>query len=677
MITITKQVKEYKYYMKDDFYSKDDPNYKKLTCWYGNGAADLGLKGEISAQDYDNIIAGILPNGIRIGIKKCDEFIHDKGRDLTFSAPKSVSVMALVYGDKRLITAHDEAVKATLKIIETNYFGTRIKKDQKSTIEKTNNLIAATFRHHLSRDLDPQIHTHAITANLTKDKDGKWKSGYFDNIFDNRNHFTAIYRSVLAFEVKKLGYEIDTYKKCLFQIKSVPQEICDLFSSRSKKIKEFAKENFGPNPTPKQLEQANLLTRKPKKKNEYQNYQQIWQKKIKELFKSKESSILKNQLDALTEFSKNIITKTKKFFEEITIDQQKLSLKNAKSAVDYAIKHLSERNTTFSHENLFEVAIQDKLSLAHPKDIEKQITRLIKQGRLLRGSIGGYTTKNLLDKELAIIEIMKSGKQKHRPIITNSIDQYLDPKLNLNDGQKAAANLILTTKDRVIGIQGFAGVGKTHMLKTVNNIASKQGYELLGLAPTGSATRNLNNQSGIQSVTLQFFLSEGGYAGVAKGGGTKEGIKDMIEEFKNKIVIIDEAGMISSDQMKDLLTISQKLNFKLVTVGDDKQIDAVEAGCPMAFLPKAGMEMAYMTDIIRQTKRPSDEFNPHYDQTKQVKLRSAIYDTIDKEISSAFSKINIAEIKIPDGEFIEYAEFNKMIRRSMSDHFLSLEQEQG
>ncbi len=482
-----------------------------------------------------------------------------------------------------------------------------------------------------------------------------------------------IYRSNLAFEVEKIGYQIEiSGKECFFELSLVSKEVRDLFSTRSKKIREFS----GPNATQKELEKSALLTRSSKKQNSKENYQQIWQEKIKELSHLKESPALKGKLDEMIELSKNIITKTEKFFKEIGLNQKQSSSKNAEAAVDYAIKHLSERNTVFNHQKLFEIAMQDKLSLDRPSDIEQQIKHLIKQGKLLTGSKEGYTTKELLDKELAIIEIMKAGKQQHQPIITKPIDQYLDPKLNLNDGQKNSANLILTTKDRVIGIQGFAGVGKTYMLKTVNNIASEQGYELLGLSPTGSAARNLNDQSNIKSITLQWFLSEAGYAGVAQGRGTKEGREDMSKEFKNKIVVVDEAAMISSGQMKDLLTISNKLNFKLVLVGDEKQIDAVEAGSPFAFLPEAGMKIAYMTDIIRQAKKPSDELNPHYDQIKQTNLRSAIYDSIDKEISSSFSKITIAEAKIPDGEFIEYAEFNKMILHSMTNHFLSLDQDQ-
>jgi hypothetical protein len=495
----------------------------------------------------------------------------------------------------------------------------------------------------------------------------------FDKIYDHKKHLGMIYRSNLAFEVEKIGYQIEiSGKECFFELSLVSKEVRDLFSTRSKKIREFS----GPNATQKELEKSALLTRSSKKQNSKENYQQIWQEKIKELSHLKESPALKGKLDEMIELSKNIITKTEKFFKEIGLNQKQSSSKNAEAAVDYAIKHLSERNTVFNHQKLFEIAMQDKLSLDRPSDIEQQIKHLIKQGKLLTGSKEGYTTKELLDKELAIIEIMKAGKQQHQPIITKPIDQYLDPKLNLNDGQKNSANLILTTKDRVIGIQGFAGVGKTYMLKTVNNIASEQGYELLGLSPTGSAARNLNDQSNIKSITLQWFLSEAGYAGVAQGRGTKEGREDMSKEFKNKIVVVDEAAMISSGQMKDLLTISNKLNFKLVLVGDEKQIDAVEAGSPFAFLPEAGMKIAYMTDIIRQAKKPSDELNPHYDQIKQTNLRSAIYDSIDKEISSSFSKITIAEAKIPDGEFIEYAEFNKMILHSMTNHFLSLDQDQ-
>jgi conjugative relaxase-like TrwC/TraI family protein len=495
------------YYEKDDYYAKDDPNHQKLSKWFGNIAQELNLKGVVQKEQFQAILEGHLPNGTKIGIKKDGKIIHDAGRDLTFSAPKSVSIMALLYNDTRLLEAHDKAVLSTLSEIEKNYLCTRIKKDQNLVIEKTNNLIAATFRHHLSRDLDPQLHTHSVVANITKDKDGKFKSAFFDNIYDNKKYLGAIYRSNLAFEVKKLGHVIEiTGEECFFEIKSVSKEIRDIFSTRSKKIREFS----GINASQKELEKATLLTRNAKKENNKENYQQIWQEKIREFSKemfgrgfnihNQPSIVPKNSTSFSSESSKNSLDKT----------------------LDYAIKHLSERKTVFSHQDLFMIAMTDQLATLLPQDILDGIKRLEQKKIILPSKSSNqkfqtYTTTDLLQKEFTILNLMREGQAKYRPIITNKIESYLDKSLNLNQGQVESANLILTTTDRVIGIQGYAGVGKTYMLKAVNSIATKHNYNLLGAATTGAATINLANEAKIKSITLQSFLTN--YEGIANGRG--------------------------------------------------------------------------------------------------------------------------------------------------------------
>ena len=688
------------YYEKDDYYAKDDPNHKKLSQWFGNGAKDLNLKGNVQKDQFQAILDGHLPGGTKIGIKKDGKLIHDPGRDLTFSAPKSVSIMALIYNDTRLLEAHDKAVLSTLEEIEENYFYTRIKQGKNFKIEKINHLIGATFRHHLSRDLDPQLHTHSVIANITKDKNGKFKSALFDKIYDNKKHLGMIYRSNLAFEVKKLGYEIEINgKECFFEINSVPKEIRDIFSSRSKKIREFS----GQNASQKELEKAALLTRNPKKQVSKENYQQIWQEKIKEFYDQQSLTHSNHNTDksvntiSTSQDNKNSFQakyKTPIIPKEIISITTKQTMKNAVTAVNHAIKHLSERQTVFTYNELCKSALSDKLSETLPKNIGIAINLLVSNHQLLikksdsndhvektnsdtsklkiDKSVITYTTPDLLKNEIAILNLMKEGKQKHQPIITGKIDKYLsskyllDPKAKLNNGQKKCVKLILTTTDRVIGIQGYAGVGKTYMLKAVKEIAANQGYELIGLAPTGVAARNLNNEAGIRSETLESFFDK--YNGVINGRGTKEGRETMKAIFAKKIVIVDEAGMISSAQMKNLLTIAKELNFKQVLAGDDKQLDAVGAGTPFNFLQKSGMQTAKMTNIIRQT-------NPE--------LKNAVYNIIGQDIKSAFDKMDFVEtprevIQFDDGRtWIEpNSELTTRMIERMADHFMRLNHQQ-
>jgi phage/plasmid primase-like uncharacterized protein len=257
---------------------------------------------------------------------------------------------------------------------------------------------------------------------------------------------------------------------------------------------------------------------------------------------------------------------------------------------------------------------------------DKIIDKLVVENKLLPVKKEGlekntYTTADLLSKETAIIQMMIDGKNKYGSI-TSNLSKYSRELSGLNDGQKRSAELILTSKDMVTGIQGFAGVGKTFMLSTVNQIAKTEGYQFIGLSPTGVATRNLTKAANIELMTLQRFLMK--YDGVAMGRGTQQGRVKMREEFKDKIVVVDESSMISTVQMKNLLTISSELNFRLVLVGDRRQLDSVEAGVPFYEMQRNGMPFADMREIIRQ---------------KNPQLKSAVYSTIKRDIDQAFKEI--------------------------------------
>lgn len=607
------------YYEKDDYYAKDDPNHQKMSKWLGKGAEKLGLVGEVEKEQFQKILAGKLPNGKILGKNRDGEMVHDAGRDLTFSAPKSVSIMSLVYGDERLINAHNNAVAKTLEIIERDYLKTRTTYKEQVIIEPAGNLIAATFRHFTSRELDPQLHTHSIIANATYDKTGFWKCAFFDEIYDNKKLIGAIYRSELAIQAKELGYEIEAKgKDSLFELKCVPAELISHFSTRSKQIREKA----GEDASQKKLEQTTLKTRVRKKEND--NLKEFWQAKL-------------NDLDH--EKSKQPISIPK---EIINQSESKTKSALAKEAVEYAINHLSERKTVFTSNEMAEFALNDKLSLITIDDVNRRIVRLIdKQDHLLtakkRDLSNHYTTKSALENELSILSKMQSGQNKFQPVITDLKFNFKYKNLtkDLNEGQKQAAELILTTKDQFIGIQGYAGVGKTFMLKAVNQIATKEGYKLIGLAPTGVATKHLENEAEIKSMTLQRFLAQ--YDGVAAGRGTEEGRVLMREEFKNKIIIVDESSMISTIQMKNLLTIAEELNFKIVFTGDTKQLDAVEAGIPFHEMLRNGMRNAKMTEIRRQT---------------DANLKSAVYDTINRSIESAFNKLSVSIKEVKEEKVI-------------------------
>jgi conjugative relaxase-like TrwC/TraI family protein len=644
MLSVTKvksTAKTTQYFAKDDYYASNDPNHQKFSNWYGEGAKELGLEGSVVAEDFRNVLDGKLSNGQVIGVQKGLNVIHDPGRDLTFSAPKSVSIMALVYEDQRLIEAHGQAVKNALDEIEKNYLKTRFKKNGEITLEGTGKMVAAMFKHELSRDLEPQLHTHAIIANVTVDDKRKWRSAFFDEIYDNKKFLGLIYRSELARLVKDLGYDIEHKgKECLFEIKGVPNNLIDLFSNRSKTIRSLADENS----TQKELERITVRSRQNKSVNEYEhNLSRDWKQKAKEVLPS-----FDRQLGSLIKSPGD-----QRNYSELKSDSKNLEeTKNlSHQAVEFAVKHLSERKTVFSRNEIIATALNDTLSKTSSSEIIRAVDKFIQQKTLLPVRREGlekntYTTATLLEKENKIIQLMLDGKNKHQAIVSD-FSKYSDKFTKLNDGQKRSAELILTTKDMVTGIQGFAGTGKTTMIKTINEIFREERKKILGLSPTGVATRNLSAVGGIESMTLQRFLLQ--YDGVANGRGTKEGRIQMQQKFEDTIVLVDESSMISTGQMKDLLTISGELKFKLILVGDRRQLDSVEAGVPFYEMLRNGMPFTDMREIFRQ---------------ENANLKAAVYSVIKRDIGKAFKELEGSVIETKD---VAHTSVEKFMAKS-ADH---------
>ena len=217
---------------------------------------------------------------------------------------------------------------------------------------------------------------------------------------------------------------------------------------------------------------------------------------------------------------------------------------------------------------------------------------------------------------------------------SDSIPAWSDsPNGPLTDGQKAAVKLILSERDRVVGVQGYAGTGKTTMLNRARALLEKRGYELKGLAPSASAAQTLAAEAHIETETLQRFLARN--AGIAEGRLTKKGARDMRAAFQKTVLVVDEGSLASTVQTRNLLRIARELRLpRVVLVGDGKQLDAVDAGKPFVQLQQAGMKTATMDQIMRQ---------------KDAELKAAVEASLKGDIKKAFEKLgsNVVEVK-PD-----------------------------
>ena len=673
------------YYERDGYYSKDDPAHREASAWRGKGAETLGLQGPVDPDAFRAVLEGTVPDGSgrRLGRNGKDgNFEHRPGRDLTFSAPKSVSLAALVGGDERIVEAHDRAVKKSLDWFEKNAAETRAMDPSAGRMVRSRgqNTVVATFRHDTSRNLDPLLHTHSVIANMLQGPDGKWRTMANERLYRSKMLLGALYRNELAGELSRLGYGIEkSHADGRFEIAGVSRETIEAFSTRRAEIEKAMRERgLGETADNQHLaRRAALMTRAHKRDVDQDALRATWRKQAEALGFDARALVAdareKSHVASAGEHSvppgrdhevpmepelngSSGEWRQPDLFDPLRgadplqgadLSQDASDLPAAGplqgtthlpgAALDWAVAHLSERDAVFRETDLIAAAMAYSPGAVSIEAVEREVAHLQREGRLHEapGLAGGdgLATDRTVAEERETISLMRQGENRGRcPMRGWMVDRHLR-KGPLTAGQKAAVKLILSSKDRAVGIQGYAGTGKTTMLKRTRALAKKKGWNMVGLAPSASAVQTLAAESGIRSETLQRFLARN--AGVAEGRLSKRGEKTMRAAFRKTVLVVDEGSLASTVQARDLLRIASVLRIpKVVLVGDSKQLDAVDAGKPFEQLQAAGMTTATMDEIMRQ---------------RDPDLKAAVEATLSGEIGKAFHKLgsNVAEVN-PD-----------------------------
>ena len=684
------------YYERDGYYAKDDPEHRAASAWAGKGAEELGLKGPVDPEAFRAVLEGKVPDGsgTQLGRRGKDgEILHRPGRDLTFSAPKSVSIAALVGGDDRIVDAHDRAVAATLAWVEKNAAETRMKDPGsgpgqapgtgKMARVGNQKIVAATFRHDTSRNLDPQLHSHAVLANMVQGEDGKWRSMANEGLYARQKLVGMLYRNELAASLRRLGYGIEkTHADGRFEIAGVPRDTIEAFSTRRAEIEAaMAARGLGSSAdNPRLAERAALMTRAAKRDIDREELRDVWQKQAADLGLDARALVAeaagKSPEPAREAATAEMASGPGKAREpaapalddigggrrpgrpapspgersgEGSLAGESVKVPGreagpeappaapAAEAVAWAMAHLCEREAVFARADLFAAALAHAPGTVTMAEAEREVAALEKAGALhvidIPGAEDSLATAKTVAEERETVSSMRVGQGRGRAPMRGWVVQGFLNKGPLTAGQKDAVKLILSAEDRVIGVQGYAGTGKTTMLDRARVLAEKKDYRMMGLAPSASAVQTLASEAGIESETLQMFLARN--AGVAEGRLTTKGAKEMRAAFAKTILVVDEGSLASTVQARDLLRIANEIRIpRVVLVGDARQLDAVDAGKPFAQLQAAGMKTATMDEIMRQ---------------RDPALKEAVEASLKGDIERAFEKLggNVAEVK-PD-----------------------------
>ncbi|MDF1758596.1 MAG: MobF family relaxase [Legionellaceae bacterium] len=600
--------------------------------WLGSGMKYLKLENNIDNKLFLNLLQGQMPNGQKLQNPQGE---HRPGFDMTFSAPKSVSVLVGLEVAPELITFHDNAVKYAISQIEKEFAEVRVRHNGEVNYVKTDNLLVASFRQPSSRSNDPALHTHCVTLNMTF-LDGKARSlasdklrkfGVVEQIQNNAHYCGLLYLHHLANSLKDAGFNLKLTGDGLFEIEGVPDDILKEFSKRRVDIENLMSEKGWSGA--KSAAAATLITRQGKEEHDLKRLQSNWQERAQTLgFDAKEFIENRNQHKSENLFSK-LRDELASFIEKYKKPSSNSNNPEAKACVQVAIETLSQKTSVFTERALFAESL--KHSLIYDKSISPQTIRdEIQQEKTINNLYTAIcpetkqtllTTPWLLTLEVETIERIENNKELVSSIATlneiKSFQKRRAPSLlyQLTALQKEAMTALLTSKDRFIAIQGYAGSAKTTMLSEVRLLMEDKGYEIRGIAVASAAANELNLKAQIQSDVFPIIHQE-----------LKNAKTGMLDK---RVYIVDEASMLSSPEGHSLMKQIERTQARLILVGDRAQLPSVRNGRIFGLIQDHGIKTAIMDDIVRQ---------------KNQDLKEAVISATKGNVFDAIQKLDIKEL---------------------------------
>jgi len=576
-------------YHKTEFISKEQNYWSQrgeiAGEWQGRLAEKFGLVGAVAAEDFARLSQGQHPQTNEQLVRQRASYIykdadgnmvktmeHRAGWDATFSAPKSVSLTALVGGDYRVREAHREAVRTVLEQLES-YTMARIGGNHPA--DPTARFIAAKFEHDTARPVAgyaaPQLHTHAVIFNLTQRETGEYRALQPQSLFASQQFATAIYQSELTYRLRQLGYEITAGRSGAPEIKGYTQEYLDASSPRSQQIREYLERN-GRNGK----EAAEIAAHSTRDGKEIQSLRDAMQAH------RRLAAEYGHQADAVVKAAHE-----RTQHRERTPD----SHQKAREAVSFARDRNFEREAVVDERTLVRDALRRGMGEITYGQVRSSLAARLASGEFrqmddVRDLPGRrFTTARVIEAEKDVIHRMQEGKGRIEPLMPHQeLTMASEQHRFLNRAQRAAVEEVLGSTDRIHGIQGYAGTGKSTVLSTLREAIEVRGFEVHGLAPTSRAAHQLN-EAGISTGTLQGFLA----ASSAATGNGKE----------RHYYFIDESSLASTRQMREFLSRLSP-GDRVLLIGDARQHQGVEAGRPFEQLQQAGMRTAKLDEIVRQ-----------------------------------------------------------------------------
>jgi conjugative relaxase-like TrwC/TraI family protein len=555
--------------------------------WRGKLAEEFGLSGAVGALEFSRLAEGQHPaTGEQlVRHRVVHEYKTEDGRtitpvehragwDATFSAPKSVSLTALVGGDSEVRQAHRQAVAFALHELE-HYTQARVGGNYAP--ETTGQFVAATFEHDTARPVDgyaaPQLHTHSVIFNMTERGDGTMRALQPRSLFETQQFATAVYQSHLTYQLRTLGYEIEPGRSGAPEIKGYSQEYLDASSPRRQQIVEAVARSGFSGPEAAQIAAHN--TRDGKQILSPDEVVAAHRQIAAEYGNQAETIVAEAQSRRKGKAHQNSI-------EERT--------QQASSALTFARDKGFEREAVLDERAIFVDAMRRGMGEMTYPEVRANFEARIASGefREVAGSKHSagrqFTTAATIQAEKEIIRSVREG-QGRAPQLMSIQDAIplTEAREQLNQIQRKAIEQILTSRDQIQGLQGSAGSGKTATLAVISHGAEQGGYVVEGFAPTSRAAHQLR-EAGVRGDTLQGFLAR---------------VRSTNNTSQKHLYMVDESSLASTEQMRDFLRRIGP-DDKVLLIGDVRQHQGVDAGKPFEQLQESGMRSALLDRIVRQ-----------------------------------------------------------------------------
>jgi conjugative transfer relaxase protein TraI len=612
--SVIKNASEASHYFSatDNYYTREEG--MEQSEWLGRGAEKLGLSGEVDHERFTALLEGKLPNGELLGKVVDGKIKHRAGWDLTFSAPKSVSILALIGGDKRLVEAHRVSVKAALGHIEKGCSQARIKTQDDIKYQNTGNIVAALYHHDLSRAQDPQMHTHSVIMNMTQRQDGKWRSqasqigrydgkatsevnGFIERTRHNKRYYGKLYESELAYQVKELGYEIAVNSKTgVFEIVGISDVAKKFFSKRRNQV-EIALQEQG-------LTSANaasiaaLKTRESKKTVDRETLTAEWKQQAEKLElncqKIIDHSLNKNKLDL------------------ISSDSNQPDLR-ADDAVKQATRSLSQFKTTFTLEEVITLALEN--SLHEPLSVQtilKSFDEASKVGDFIKIENGDGKTvlmaRSTLEDEKRLFSHLENKKTNTPLIENNKIEKYLEENNHIEKDTKEHLKVIFG-EDRVVLLEGK--LTKEMLIEPIVKIAKSARLEIAVLSPNQIGSKHFATQITQKPVTFWEHVKYLFIDNTIKNYGAMQFLSKFSENSLTNVkipdvIIVDNAHLLSTNQKANIIEWNVTNQKKLILLGDTKTLLPQQTGTSLQQVITQGVRTISLSDTNNSDKHLSN-----------------------------------------------------------------------